>query len=474
MIACAGEMYYQTYIDFLDAIASASKFEIPLFQTKNWHPFTVLASERFTTSQLNNLYGTSQLTYKNALIPAYGDKERSNYFSYRIPENVKEVNAIYNRLLDPSLIMMDNLDFAVDADRHAIHFASDPFENPLVPKRDVLNDRGEVVDQEILLWFNMSQWDHDYIFNQFGYVVKIWMKTSSFYKDFVSAVWDHLTLGPTKATLKLALMAMTGVRFAIDQEVVSDIIYDSDSVHVVTPLNLYTFPSTTTLLVAVGDTIRPGDPLCDAVLIIEPSQTTDWSSVRGVAVGDAMLRMGGVRNPITFENMDTELEYLGIDQAGKAVVQFSVSGFPQDVAEFWRQSHAEGINLGLTLAEALDTRKTKVGQPLPQDLPQTINPFEFVMDNLFSNNLFVILMKPEQFAQGAPGLQGLEYLYKYLTPQTTYMIFIEMNQGEEYYSVGDSEDTLAFQKSVDPITDTTEHLYKDFGPSIKRIKENCR
>jgi hypothetical protein len=474
MLAGAGELYYQTYLDFLDTLAMKSKFTVPIFRRKNWHAFTVLASERFDGSQLNNLYGTSRLEYRNILKPAYGDKEDTDYFSYRIPDQIASVHAIYNRLIDPSLVWAENEDFGVDAARHAIHFATDPFTDPLVPQREVLDSEGNVVDHEILLWFNLSQWDHEFIYNYFGYAVKIWMKSSNFYKEFVSAVWDHLTIGPTKAALKLALMGMTGVRFALANETITRVINDGRWIHIETPTQLYTFKNNVTVLVEAGDSVVAGDPLVDAVLVIEPSPVTDWDTFTGVALNGAMMRMGDVKYPITFENKDVPVEYIGLDPNGKAIVQFSVSGFDSDVATFWRQAHNEGLALDQTLAEVLDTRTNPIGEPLPQDMPEFINPFEFVIDNLFSNNLFVIVMKPEQFADGAPGLQGLEYLYKFLVPQSTYLIFVEMEQDTDYYSIGNSEDTVSFQKAVPPIYEAVESLALDHGPTIKPIKENCR
>jgi len=474
MLASAGSRYYQTYISFLETVALTSKFTAPVFHHENWYAFTVLESQRFSGSQLNYLYGTSALTYTKSLKPAYGDKENTTYFSYNLPNEIASVHSIYNRLLDPSLVLASDEDFAVDPIRHAIHFAEDPFENSLVPQREVVDDYGNVVDHEILLWFNMSEWDHQYIYEHFGYAVKLWMKSSTFYKEFVSALWDHLTIGPTKAALKLALMGMTGIKVALANEEILRVINDGAWTHIETATQLYTFKNNVTVLVEAGDNVLVGDPLVDAVLVIEPSQMTDWSGFNGVALNGAMLRMGDVRSPLTFENEDVPVEYVGVDTYGKAIVQFRVSGFDSDVSNFWAQAHREDLALDQTLAQVLDTRKNPVGEPLPQDIPEFINPFEFVMANLFSNNLFVIVMKPEQFAAGAPGLQGLEYLYKYLVPQSTYLIFVEMSQGTDYYSVGDSEDSVSFQKAVPPIYEVLESLVLDHGPTIKPIKENCR
>lgn len=473
ILAGYGELQYQAYLDMLDCLALTSKFTAPVFRKKNWHAFKVLESERFDESQLNLLYGTSNLEYANSLKPAYGDKEDTRYFSYAIPEDIQSVHAIYNRLLDPSLVWMEDQDFLVDADRHAIHFYTDPFENPLVPKRDVLDDDGNVVDREYILWFNMSEWDHNYIYTQFGYAIKIWMKSSTFYRDFVSAIWDHLVVGPTKAYMKLALTAMTGIPFALESETVLRVIEDGKWKHVETDKNLYTFKSAVTITVAAGDSLRIGDPMCNSVLVIEPTAGTDWTGIIGAAVNERFFRIENLDGPIVFENQDVSVDYVGIDAGGKAVVQFEVSGFSEDISSFWNQVHTNGIALGKTVAELLDTRPNPTGQPKPQDLPETINPFQFLMDNIFSNNLFLITLRPDHFANGAPGLQGLEYLYKYLVAQSTYLIFVEMSQGTDYYSIGDSEDDVTLGKAVPPLYDWVDLAY-DKGPTFRVIKENCR
>jgi len=269
-------------------------------------------------------------------------------------------------------------------------------------------------------------------------------------------------------------MGMTGIRFALATEIVKNIISDGKWIHIETAQHLYTFKNNVNVIVEEGQEVKVGDPLVDAVLVIEPTPQTEWDGFRGVALNGAMLRMGDVRYPLTFENEDVPVEYVGLDPNGKAVVQFRVSGFDHDVATFWQQAHNEGLILDQTLAEVLDTRTNPVGEPLPQDIPEFINPFQFIMANLFSNNLFVLVMKPEQFADGAPGLQGLEYLYKYLVPQSTYLIFVEMSQGTDYYGVGDSEDTVSFQKAVAPIHEQVEDMALDHGPVIRATKENCR
>ncbi len=148
LLTARGEPFYQAYIDLLDLVASKCRFNIPIFKRQQWYLFTVLESQRETSFQLMNLYGTSGLVYQNASKPAYGDKENTKYYSFALGTEIKQVHAVYNRVINPSLIWMNNEDFYIDSNRGVISFAVDPFQDPLVPKRDVLDSDGNVVDRE--------------------------------------------------------------------------------------------------------------------------------------------------------------------------------------------------------------------------------------------------------------------------------------------------------------------------------------
>jgi hypothetical protein len=476
LMTARGEPFYQVYLGLMDIVACKSRFNIPVFKSKYWSLFTVKESEKNSGFQMSNLYNTSQLTYQNASKPAYGDKENSKYFSYSIDPAITSVHAVYNRVVNPSLVWMSGADFMVDGDRHTINFYTDPFENELVPKRDILSPTtGEVIDREIALWLSLSEWDLQLVYEQFGYALGIWMKSSTFYKEFLSAIWDSLVLGPTELTLKLAFSALSGIPFARDHETVLTVIDESPNYkHVETDKNLYTFKASTTITVKVGDALNPGDTMCSAMQFIEPTVDEPVSIIpQGLAISSNIMRPAGINGAIVLGNKDVEVQYLGLDANNKAIVQFEVNGFPEDVAAFWRRAHLTGLAQGHTLADVLDTRAVRASPTTPYDLPATINPLTFAASHIFINNLYFVYMRPTDFAVGAPGLGAMDLMYPYLPAQTTYMIFVETQQDTDYYRVGDQVASLGFFKGTS-LSDSAGRFAVDLGPTIRAIPGRCR
>ena len=472
IMTARGEPFWQVYLDLLDLVACKSRLNIPIFQRRYWHLFTVLESQKDSGVQVCNLYDTTGLTYQNANKPAYGDKENSRFFSYAIDAEIKDVHAVYNRVIDPSLIWMNNADFAVDADRGIISFYTDPFENALVPKRDVLDSTGTVVDREIALWLNFSSVDLQYVYEQFGYALGIWMESSTFYKDFISAIWDSLVLGPSQTSLKFAFAALAGIPFAKETETVVTIIDESPVYkHVETDKNIYTFKASATVIVDIGQELTIGDPMVSDLLFFEP--TASLTAFPGIAIDTNLMRSIGLSGPIVFDNDDMTVDYIGLDINDKAIVQFGVSGFPADVTKFWANVHKEGVLKGVTMADALDTRAVLISPTTQADLPATVNPFNFAISHIFLNNMYLVYVNPLAFADGAPGLGSLDMLYPFLSPHTTYVIFVAIQQDTDYYTVGDQSDGLDFFKGT-TISERADNFAVDIGPTIRAIPGRCR
>lgn len=471
MMTSAGSEYFQTYLDTLDLVATKSRFNVPVFKRKYWSTLTALESEKGTYTGLSYQYGDGSLTYSTSKYPSYGDSKQTVYYAFPIDADLKSVSGVYNRVVNPSLAWASGVDFIIDTERSLILFLEDPFSNDLIPKIEIRDENGEVTDRQFLLWLNMSEWDHEYVYEQFGYALGIWMESSSFYREFISALWDSLVLGPTRSALKLILSAISGVPFAQDNETVTEIVNQSHATFVATDVNVYEFQPTVQLTVAAGDTLTPGQAMCTAVEILEPGNDTDWSSVAGIALGASLTGRQPSLHPITIENRTVDVVLAGYDPEGRAIVRFDVSGFPTDVESFWTEAHAAGVALGKTAAHLLDIRTVAVGEPLARDLPATVNPFTFFMDNLFDNNLYVLRLRPADFADGVPGLAALEYLHEYASPYTTYIIFVEMDPEIDYHDVS-ATDTISLYKGAYN-EDTAIDFATDRGPTIRSIR-SCR
>jgi len=460
---------YETYLTFLDAIACLSRFDVPIFHTRNWGYLTLLESEMQTTSQI--LYGTEGLVYTNRDVPSYGFSGTIDGYKFTAPDDLAAIPSMMNRIIDPSLVLLNERDYTLT--NGSITFNDNPFENTLIPKREILDAAGEVVDHQIAMWMHLSEWDLEYVYRHFGYVLNIWMESSEYYKGFINALWDNMVLGSSRKAFECAWEAMTGVRFAVGNEVVTFIETFSDRKHVITDKDIYTYSVNSEVLVQEGDELYPGQSIVDTVQIAEPSHLTDWNVVVGVSLGADFLN-GSNRSPIVFQNRDVPLEYLGVYPDGKVRLEFSVSGDPRDVTDFWHNVHINENVSGTSLAEMLDTRGNKTEIVPEWALAQTINPFQFAMDNILENNIYAVLVKQDGFINGSIGVSATAHLQRHLPPQTTFMVFICMDVVDELIEL----DTQASDSlSITALGVYNEDLYDnvvDHGPRIKTVPENCR
>jgi len=475
-----GYAEFENFIQTQELTDSLSKEDVPVFGRVDWRFLSLTTSEQSKSDSLKYLYGTNGVVYGGPIL--YGQKRDSQYYTYPITEDMVDCTHLYNRILDPSYVMVKGIDFDVDSDLGVIHFYEDPLQNELLSIKEVVGDDGSVVDTQIGLWAHDAYTDKEHVYVHFGYVLRLWQKSSTYYKQFVSALWDALVQGPSKTAIKLSLSALTGIPVAVTDEVVQTILTEDHAVTVITNKNVYEFAPDATPTVEVGTVLQQGSTMTDGLRVITPTPATDWSDIRGLSVGEQFLNMPRVKGSLFFENDDVELEYLNKDVEGRTIAQFKVSGTQTDVAAFWATVHSNGVQAGKTLAEALDTRVNKIGQPAEMDLPAVINPFEFLMDNVFANNAFIISVKANQLAPDAPGLSYVANLTKYMAPHTTAIIFIEMDETTDYYSSSDLLDSVEFmgglyhEDSIDtsePINYEDTGILVDHGPAFSLVPELC-
>jgi hypothetical protein len=475
-----GHAEYENYLQWRELTDSLSKDDVPIFGRRNWRFLELTTSEQEASDALKYLYGTNGIVYGSPIL--YGQRRDSQYFSYPINEDMVYCTHLYNRVLDPSYIMIKGIDFDIDVDLKVIHFYEDPTLNPLLSVRNVTDDDGNVIDTKLGIWAHNAYVDKQHIYTHFGYVLRIWQKSSAYYKQFISALWDALVLGPSKTAFKISLSALTGIPVALTDETVEAILQEDHALTIITDQNVYEFDADATPTVEVGTVLQQGSTMTDGLRVIVPTPVADWDGIRGLALGPQFLSMARVNGSIFFENKEVSLNYMNKDAEGRTVVQFQVQGNATDVSGFWATVHNNGISQGQTLAEALDTRTNKVGQPAEIDIPPTINPFQFIMDNIFANNAFIVNIKTSQLAPDAPGLSYVANVTKYMPPHTTVIIFIEMDEITDYYSSGDLVDTVEFMGGLhhaDAI-DTSEPddyedpgILVDHGPVFSLVPENC-
>ena len=464
-IRSSGNEHGQTYLDFLEAVACVSRLNVPVFHTENWYLMTLKRSD---CAAVMSIYEPNDLVYgyqpsgggrPAGFMQVYGGEDWPGVVQAVLPPPLVDVPfTIHNLVVNPSLTLVRGTDYDVDADRGTIRFKADPFANPLVPRRDIVDANGNVTDTEIALWVYKGQFDLDYVYMQFGYALGMQMKSSQGYKDLLNAFWDMYVLGPSLGLLSAFMSALSGAQTCLDAtETVAVVLANEMEQVVVTDTHVYKFPLAAGLLVAVGDEIHAGAPLSDAFVIRELSGVTfDLSLLSALSITDR-LASGPFTSSLTFRNHDAALTYVGVED-GKAMVTFETSGFPGDIDAFWDDVQARGVAAGKTLANYLDVRATPVGEPGPASLPATINPAEFIVGQLMKSNLFVIRLRLASFWPDSPGVAVLGRLREVIPPHTTFLIYLELSPGPEVVDLS--------QPGGEDVPGAEERIGKFLGVSV--------
>lgn len=408
----------QTFDRLQEAIDCRSRLDIPLFRKEYWR---YLSFKKSTVTKFPNLYGEDVLYGEGAV---YGERSASLPFVYPIDEEFFDCKLISNRLSDGSVNLVSGLDFVVEESLNIIRFKENPFNNEGFQKQ-LLEDG----DEEIILWLYRPKIDRQYVYQHFGYVVNLWAKTSQFYKDLVNNVYDCMVLGTSVGKTLDAISITTGIPLAKGNETVIDISQDRYNKLVVTDKNVYKVSPKAEITVSVGDELYTDQSITNALEYFEFNRAQVPTTIAGVSLFKDLLP-GNYISEIGFKN---ELSDLIVETTleGKTKVSFEIGGHPFDIEAFWNEVHTRGITSGETLADLLDTRDNKEGEPTESNLPSQINPFGFLVENIFRHGAFLVKVNAEAVDKNAAGIDKLSYVRKLLPPHTTMILIVNMPSIEE-------------------------------------------
>lgn len=432
-----------------EAIDCRSRLNLPLFRTEYWRSLVIKKS---VIADLASFYG-EDITYGDGVI--YGKRFIDLPFIYPIDSEIVDCNLITNRLTNPSVSLVKSLGFLIDSKLKVIRFKTNPFNNPLFQVEST--DSG---DQEITLWLYKPSIDREYVYTHFGYVIDLWSKTSPDYKKLVNDIYDSIVLGTSAGRTFDAISAATGIRLAEGDETVAVIEEDKDNLLIISDKNVYKFAKGSTPLVSVGDYLKKDQPITDGFEYYEFNRGEVPSSIQGVSLSSDLLN-GRYISEIGFVNRleETQVSY---DENGKTKLTFTLGGHPFDVDDFWNEVHSRGVAAGRTLANALDTRTNKEGEPGPSNLPSEINPFGFLVENVFRYGAFVVKIKSAEVDPEAAGIDKLSYVRRLLPPHTTMILIIDMPSiAEEVEPDEDSYVPATFVAANTLEEDVTEDILQD-------------
>ena len=417
-----GQLDAQAYLQFLDLIRACSRYTVPVFHTDNWYFL------RFKESEVNQAVlatyqegGPRVFTANQAL--SFGTPEHTSLYYVACPPELNRVQAILNRITGASLTLVEGLDYW-RPEPGLLAFRSNPFADDRMPMRDVYDTTGNVVDREAGLWLFRGEFDWDTVYQQFGYALNLKMASSEGYRQLVCAILEGLSLGITERSLHMAWSAVTGVPLAWERGTVELIQEDANNLVIVTDRQAYSFARGATPLVAVGDVVRPGDPLTDALQFFEFGDGRVDPQITGLSVGRGILA-NDFYAPLRFEN---EIVPLCVETAddGLTKVSFEIHGYPGDIEKFWNDVHQRGKAQGKTLAHYLDLRAAPDSEPTAASLPATVNPLEFLCSNLLRYHVLVVRVRASLLGSSALGMPAADQIRRLIPPEKLMIVIMEM------------------------------------------------
>lgn len=446
-VAARGELEQQGFVNLQEAADAISRLTVPVFHTERHYQLSLQEGSRDTTEAAQLRFGGDGVFGASAHL--YG-RAQVEHWAFPLPADLVDVHLITNRVTDPSLTLVNGIDFVINATQSTITFKQNPFDNELFVQSDVMT--GDVVtDKEINLWLHNAKFDHLHIYTHFSHIFDTKLPSSAHARQLLNAVMDAVTNGTAKEQVTQALSALTDISLAKESEEVVEITKDHSHTLVLTDKNVYRFSKSATALVAKGDNVVPGQSLVDSLQVFELNRGT-LPDVRALALEEGYLATG-YYGPLQFENKAETLTVIENDTTERTRLEFPIGGHPLDVTKFFADMHANGIARGKTLANLMDTRTVQVGEPTAANLPTTINPFEFLVKNVLRGNVFLATLKVGDIGKEALGFEYGHLLRRVIPPHTGMLLLLELQGFRDSVTLGNDVETLGTFTGLTPLED---------------------
>jgi len=386
----------QTHRNLLEVVAALSRFTVPIFHQELLVPIAIRKSQINSQATSNAKFDRGAYQFDGAI--RFDIPLDSDLFAFPVDNRLQSVRQVMNKITFPTAVYFEGVDFFIDTENNAIRFTSNPFENDAFLRKPIYND-SVIADEEIILWGFCSEFDYDYVFNQFAYAVGIRLRSSENYRQLMNAVITGLLdCGASAATLDVALSAICGIPLTVEpEETVEVVATDSRGLFIATDKHVYRFRETAEPLVAPGTKTTAGTHL---VRCFETKEFFDMNSYRypetpadtiprpeqrptnlvtnlfepivteadndiivnlteeislaarkellGLAVDRGFLAACFLGD-LVFENKLVPLEVQERHPSGYTYVSFGLGGFPADVRQFFDEVHARGIEMAETV-----------------------------------------------------------------------------------------------------------------------------
>ena len=374
-----------------EAERSKSRFDISPFKIKTWSYFPILKSQGIS---VEGVFGAGGKYGGQGLV--YGQTAGA---SWPLTDSLSRVSQIYNRTSGPSASLYEGLDFTIDSVANRIVFKVNPFSDNRFATKDVIDASGNS-DTELALWLYNAKFDLRSIQQIYGLPIGVDGASSEDYKQLINNVYDCLILGMSSGRLANILGHSLQSPVAKTNEVVERI-HNSGRKVVITDKNVYFLSPKSSASVSVGDSVIAGTSLSTGLRIQELRSGSDISNINAITLGKGLIS-NQFAYDLTFTNSTVPTKVITRD--GTTELSFEIGGHPFDVEHFWEVVNRNGEAQGKTIAQGLDSRAVKVGEPAAESLPTSINPLQFLIDEIIPGGITLVTIRAEEVARKIPRL----------------------------------------------------------------------
>ena len=407
------ELEKQSIINWHEAENSRGATDIDPWHTERWTPWSI-RSKDIGAGRLAKFGGGSIFGESGSKTTVFGGSADGSV-GWAAPADLHDCHLISNGITGAPIWLVSGLDFSVEDGRIVF------WRNPFTDNRFTQYQTDDGKDVEIPLFLFNARYDQGAAYEQYGAALGHYGTTSQEYVDSLAAELTGLSANPSSSSFRKLASAMADVDLVKEDGEVVEVIQTSSTQHlVITDKNVYKLSSAAALLVAVGDVLKAEQPLTAALRI-------DFLNSGLVPAGLTFIDMpasffGGITSgTLRFENSATAVSISTV--SGKTKITFALTGAGGDVTAFFTALHANGVATGNTLANYLDNRpKPAVGEPTSGNLPATINPLKFLLENVFRGNAVLIRGAPAAYGPNAVGFSKTLPLRRMLSPFVALLI----------------------------------------------------
>ena len=425
--------------DLLEVVNTLGVGSVAIRHTERWQPLTLLQSQMNDPGWTVPKFGEAGLTWQAGSPYRFGGAENRTLYAWPLPRRNMVPPLLFNRITAPSRSLVLGIDYVLQGGY--LVFRNDPFADDLIPQEQLFTG-GDVTDQQLTLWACRPTYDQQRLYRLFGYVLGLNLPSSGAYKTLLGVLLDAIVRGTTAKHLRKAWSAITGVPVAVGGDTVQQITSESDQQVVVSDQAAYILSPNARVTVSVGDVLSECQSLCDALVFCDfntgatPAAGTLWA----LALGQGFLT-AGFFGDLVFQNADVPL-VVSSDDDGYTKISWEVDGWPSDVDKFFDELHARGRATGQTLAHLLDQRPVNARntEPMAGALPATINPLQFLCQNVLRNNATVVVVRPAAFGAGC-GMDAAKILRTILSPGTAMLVVSNLSQRDTVTLDGPGDET---------------------------------